>query len=212
MEDAAPIQMVCSPLGLLSEKTNWVRLSWLSAPLDYLPGIKLLRVQMSQTSQDMLPEDVVQREMVKITTIKAKITQSLADHRHAEDHEVRALREELQAFHGRLPGWMTLDQLLMAARNEPLRKIISYVHLFYLSTMMLLHRRLILKLVSVDEPPPIVGRKDSEQIRLGIADGLLAAKTAARVFNLMLADGIAIKICWLCMYVRLYGLWIRHSC
>jgi hypothetical protein len=152
-----------------------------------------------QSNEKMLPEDILQANMLKICAIKARIFHAFGGRGHTKASELRALQEELQAFHSELPGWMTMDQLLAAESNESLRSIIFYVHLFYLSATMLLHRKLLSKLVSVEEQSPVPINNVPEHIQQGIADGLLAAKTAARLFNLLQADGNIAQICWLCM-------------
>jgi hypothetical protein len=122
--------------------------------LDYLPGIKTSSAQLAKTGQDAAPEDVMQREMLKICFIKARVFYNLADRRHAESSTVRTLHGELQTFHSHLPRWMTLDQLLVGERSNYLRNFIFYVHIFYLSAIMLLHRKLLSQLVSVEPQPP----------------------------------------------------------
>jgi hypothetical protein len=175
--------------------------SWVSATLGYVPGYidsKEVECDVSVMSQ----EEIVQYQMSKVTVIKAEIMRGLSDGHGADPDTVQRLREQLHGFYRELPNWMLLDHLLeeQGMQDVPLRRAIFYVHLFHLSALMLFSRRLIATMTMSRGPREEAGSgKVPDPIRFGILDGVLAAKTAARVLDLMKDEDTVIRICWLCM-------------
>lgn len=96
---------------------------------------------------------MIRRECVKVTIIKAAILQRISTKAPVAEAVTLDFRARLSTFHSQLPEWMGLGQLLGGSSSElmtQLRPVIFYVHLFYLSAMMLLSRRLIIVHVSLD--------------------------------------------------------------
>jgi hypothetical protein len=87
---------------------------------------------------------------------------------------------------------MTMKSLVEASEKNHLRRITFYAHLFFLSAMQLLYRRIISNLFSTNT---LLGRCATEAIR----DGLEAAKTAINLLGLMRQDGYFAHFGWMCM-------------
>ena len=129
-------------------------------------------------------------QMGKISSIKTNIMNTLCSSTaDIGEIEVCTLRNDLQDFYNDLPPWMMLDQLPTVGINLTLRSTIFDIHLFYLSGMILLSRRLISRGLPYE----------LEQSRLGIMEGLLSAKTAAQLLMLMKHEGSLYRTSWLHM-------------
>jgi hypothetical protein len=76
------------------------------------------------------------------------------------------------------------------------RPVIFYVHLFYLSAMMLLSRRLIIAYIPLDAAGRV---RLPPEARRAVEEGYQAAETNASVMSLMLQEGKVVQVCWLCM-------------
>jgi hypothetical protein len=110
----------------------------------------------------------------------------------------------MSAYHKSMPSWMSLNYLLTQDQDSPtsaLRGVIFYVHLFYVSGMMLLSRRFVIAHIPLDSTDRIDIPWESSQ---AIQEGFMAAKTNARVLDLMLTEGSVVQTCWLCMYVTCF--------
>jgi hypothetical protein len=152
--------------------------------------------------EEAAPLFLLQRRAVKVTIIKAAILHSPLE-KIMLTETVAELRAKLTSFHKDMPKWMSLGQLLNDAEDslsEDLRGIIFYVHMFYMSAMMLLSRRLIITYVPLDSTGKVHVPWESSQ---AIEEGFTAAKMAARVVDLMLIDKSVVQTCWLCMLVLL---------
>ncbi|KAF1947555.1 hypothetical protein EJ02DRAFT_92320 [Clathrospora elynae] len=175
---------------------------WLSASLDYTshslgPSHQLASVD----NLNAPPEDMIRQECVKVTIIKAALLQHLPAQAPVPETTVFEFRAQLSRFHAQLPHWMSIGSLLGGNGGvhvmPELRPLIFYVHLFYLSAMMLLSRRLIIAYVSLDA----IGKVHlPQEACLAIQEGYEAAQRNARVINLMLHEGNVVQFCWLCIY------------
>jgi hypothetical protein len=176
--------------------------SWLSASLDYDSQSLVLDAHSPQDELDVPPEDMIRRECVKVSIIKASLLRRLPTNAPVLEGTILEYRAQLSRFHARLPDWMSVAALLGGENTELMaifRPVIFYVHLFYLSAMMLLSRRLMIAYI----PLNTAGRVSlPSEARRAIEEGYQAAETNASVMNLMLQEGKVVQVCWLCMYVR----------
>jgi hypothetical protein len=142
---------------------------------------------------------LIRRECVKVSILKAALLHRLPKKAPVPEATTLEFRAQLSRFHAQLPEWMTAARLLGGEHGEltsTFRPVIYYVHLFYLSAMMLLSRRLIIAYIPLDAVglmylPP--------EARRAIEEGYQAAQTNASVMNLMLQEGKVVQVCWLCM-------------
>jgi len=171
--------------------------SWLGATLGYVPTHIDQPSQLPPSEVDNRREYVVQTEMVKITILKAKIIRTIHDDSVVDDNVIAGFRGELRIIHNDLPDWMSMKVLTEEKSRYPLRRVVMYVHLFYLSAMQLLHRR-VMKDTTIHEIP---ARGNRESARQAVIEGVMAAKMAAKFLGLMTSEGSIVKICWLCMSV-----------
>ena len=152
------------------------------------PSILLL-----EEIEDAEDEDIVQRELVKVTIIKSRIIRAIPKEGAMSDFIIESFQQELKTITKGLPGWMTLGALLTSRKPTPMRRIIMYFHLFFLSAMMLLHRR------AMEIPTSSLAAR-TENTTKAVQEGLMAAKLAARILALMRQEGSIVQLCWLCIY------------
>jgi hypothetical protein len=143
--------------------------------------------------EDAEDEDIIQRELVKVTIIKSRIVRAIPKDGAMSDFVIDSFRQELNAITKGLADWMTLGALLTSKKPTPLRRIIMYFHLFFLSAMMLLHRRAMV----VPTNPPATR---TANVEIAVREGLMAAKLAAKILALMREEGSVVQLCWLCIY------------
>jgi hypothetical protein len=142
---------------------------------------------------------MIRRECVKVTIIKAWTLHRIPKTAPVPEILIADFRTELSAFHAQLPDWMSLGHLIAKKDSTPLdqfRPVIFYIHMFYLSAMMLLSRRLVIAYVSSNATGKVQLPKEA---RMAIQEGFQAAKTNARVMDAMLSEGKIVQLCWLCM-------------
>jgi hypothetical protein len=142
---------------------------------------------------------MIRRECVKVTIIKAWTLHRIPVTAPIPEDTISDFRTQLSTFHSQLPEWMSLGWLI-ASKESPLmvqfRPLIFYVHLFYLSAMMLLSRRLVIAYIS----PDMTGKIQlPTEAHMAINEGFLAAHTNAKVLDAMLSEGKIVQVCWLCM-------------
>jgi hypothetical protein len=143
------------------------------------------------------PEDMIRRECVKVSIIKAEMLHRIPKIAPVPRDVVLSFHTRLQTFHNQLPAWMSLSQLLAhepSERMTQLRPVIFYVHLFYLSAMMLLSRRLVIAYVASDATGKVSLPTEAHR---AIEDGFEAAQSNAQVMALMVAEGKLVQVCWL---------------
>ncbi|KAG9192483.1 hypothetical protein G6011_11217 [Alternaria panax] len=185
---------------------------WLSASLDYDSDSSDLDVHSFEVELDVPPEDMIRRECVKVSIIKANLLRHLPTKAPVLEDKILEYRVQLSRFHARLPDWMSIAALLGGDNTELMatfRPVIFYVHLFYLSAMMLLSRRLVIAYI----PLNAAGRVSlPSEARQAIEEGYQAAETNASVMNLMLQEGKVVQVCWLCIYTSYTaGVMIAHK-
>lgn len=156
-------------------------------------------VQCPVEDRDAPPEDMIRRECVKVTVIKATILCRVPTSGPIPAATMIEFRERLSKFHDNLPNWMSIGEL-SGGKSDVLqiqyRPVIFYVHLFYLSAMMLFSRRLIIAHIDEDMDGALQLPVEAGQ---AIEDGYVAAQTSSRIMELMLAEGKVVQVCWLCM-------------
>ncbi|KAF1914820.1 hypothetical protein BDU57DRAFT_589002 [Ampelomyces quisqualis] len=173
---------------------------WLSASLDYLSDALGSAALNATEDPNAPPEYTIRRECVKVSIIKAEMLHRILKATPVPENIVINFHNRLEQFHNQLPGWMTLRQLIADDGSDLMkqfRPIIFYVHLFYLSAMMLLCRRLITSYVATDSVGTVALPAEAQR---AIRDGFVAAQTNARVMGSMLAEGKVVQVCWLCIF------------
>jgi hypothetical protein len=173
--------------------------SWLSASLDYVPDALGSAALSAVGDANAPPEDMIRRECVKVSIIKALMLHRVPKTAPVPEDIVADFRKQLLTFHSELMDWMSLGQLFSDESDmtqAQFRPIIFYIHLFYLSAMMLLSRRLVIAYVALDATGKVLLPTEA---RLAIEEGFVAAQTNARLMELMLSEGKIVQVCWLCM-------------
>ncbi|RYO02259.1 hypothetical protein AA0120_g409 [Alternaria tenuissima] len=185
---------------------------WLSASLDHDSNPAIQDITSPQDELDVPPEDMIRRECVKVSIIKASLLHRLPREAPVLEGTILEYRVRLSRFHARLPDWMSIASLLGGENTELMatfRPVIYYVHLFYLSAMMLLSRRLIIAYIPLDAVGSVTLPSEA---RRAIEEGYQAAGTNASVMDLMLQEGKVVQVCWLCIYTSFTaGIMIAHK-
>jgi hypothetical protein len=147
------------------------------------------------------PEDMIRRECVKVTILKAEMLHQVPETAPVPGHVVANFQQRFRTFVEQLPDWMGLLQLISNEQREhalQFRPVIFYVHLFYHSARMLLSRRLAIAYIPLDATSKVLL---PVEVHKAIRDGLLAAQNNAVLMESMLFEGKIVQVCWLCMYV-----------
>lgn len=139
--------------------------------------------------------DVIQNNIVAVTIIKSRIIRTMSGRGSIDDIVVDNYRNELKDFYQALPPELAIGYVFNIDRSAPSRANIFYLHLFYLSAMQLLYRRVLLDTNQ---------SKQCDSAKAAIKEGLMASRMAARVLSLMQLEGAIVQICWLCMYASLF--------
>ena len=143
-------------------------------------------------------------EMTKISILKAVILRMHLAFKDLTKLAVQAIMTDLKDWYDKLPQEMALATLAQSDLPHSVRRSIYYVHLLYLGAIMLLYRRVASQYNrSVAEGSDADGQqKFFEQLMLDHAEqGVLAAKTSARILGLLLRQVGCFKRCWVVMYV-----------
>ncbi|KAK1910317.1 hypothetical protein P3342_006592 [Pyrenophora teres f. teres] len=185
---------------------------WLSASLDYNSHSLGSMSPSPLDGLDVPPEDMIRRECIKVSIIKAALLHRLPTRAPVPEVVTLDFRTQLSRFHAQLPEWMTAAKLLGNTGSglmTTFRPVIFYVHLFYLSAMMLLARRLIIAHIPLD----VLGKVDlPSEAQRAIEEGYHAAQMNASVMNIMLQEGKVVQVCWLCIYTAYTaGVMIAHK-
>lgn len=138
--------------------------------------------------------DELQRNMASITILKANILRTATSFRDLSAPVLSQMKRDLELWHTNLPIYMHLTALVHdPSVSGDQRRVTFYMHLFYLSAIMLKARAVLTKGV------------DGENVRgdtvkqTAILDGVHAARSSARLLSLILGEGAVVKNCWLIM-------------
>ena len=140
--------------------------SWLSASLDYAPNLLDSAIRLDINDPDAPPEERIRLECTKVAIIKATTLHRLSTSAPIPNDIVANFRTRLSQHHSQLPEWMSLGALMRYDSGDLIaqfRPVIFYVHLFYLSALMLLSRRLSIAYIA----PSAIGKIVlSKEVRL----------------------------------------------
>jgi hypothetical protein len=138
--------------------------------------------------------DILQQNMAKITVLKADILRTAATFKVLSASTLVRMKEDLQRWLDGLPKYMRLETLVQNPEISPdQRRVTFYMHLFYLSAIMLKAR-------AVLADHQLHGQTfEDEELRLAVADGLDAARNASRLLGIIYDEKSIVKTCWLTM-------------
>ncbi|KAG5655526.1 hypothetical protein KAF25_003863 [Fusarium avenaceum] len=157
------------------------------------------REQLDNGSWDCTREntetDMLQQKMAQITVIKANILQTVASFRILSPAIVKQMQKDLELWRSGLPIYMRLDTFFQSPEIDPdQRRVTFYMHLFYMSAIMLKARAL---LATQGE---LVSCSTNLQSTFAIVEGVQAARASARLLELILDEQAVVKNCWLTIY------------
>jgi hypothetical protein len=138
--------------------------------------------------------DVLQQNMAKITILKANILRTTACFRTLSSTTLKGMREDLEQWRSSLPDYMRLEALVESPKMSPnQRRVTFYMHLFYLSAIMLKSRAL---LASQEAELLLPTTPEGHTAML---EGIQAARCSARILRLIYDEKAVVKNCWLTM-------------
>ncbi|KAK3938739.1 hypothetical protein QBC46DRAFT_439570 [Diplogelasinospora grovesii] len=175
--------------------------SWLSASLGYVsrPDTPFREMVPKLDLECDNPYDitgVVQTEMTKIVLLKAEILRLQLAFKELTGPAVDSINTDLQEWHDRLPREMRLEHLGRLDLLDEVMLSIFSVHLLYLGAIMLLYRRIASQFVKsfrFDRRDDTEWKSCQTALLDRTMQGLIAAKTSARILGLMLAKGGVFK-------------------
>ncbi|KAL1800093.1 hypothetical protein ACET3X_000435 [Alternaria dauci] len=182
----ATVALAYIELGLSLPRNHKISLK--QCPPDWSLNSVIPDVHLPQDELDIPPEDMIRRECVKVSIIKASLLRRLPTKAPVHEDTILEFRGRLSKFHARLPHWIDI--------TATFRPVIYYVHLFYLSAMMLLLRRLIIAYIPLNADGKVALPTEA---RRAIEEGYQAAELNASVMDLMLQEGKVVQVCWLCI-------------
>jgi hypothetical protein len=137
---------------------------------------------------------MIQQKMAQITVIKANILQTVASFRILSPAILKQMHEDLELWRSGLPIYMRLNTLLQSPEMDPdQRRVTFYMHLFYMSALILKARAL---LATQGE---LVSSFTNSQSTFAIVEGVQAARDSARLLGVILDEKAVVKNCWLTM-------------
>ncbi|XPS74750.1 hypothetical protein M3J07_006844 [Ascochyta lentis] len=153
------------------------------------------------------PSEIIQRELSKVVHIEADLLRTIASFNTITTPLFAYVRRDLMQWHKDLPVWMRLESLVKSNFHPvETKRTIYLVHLFYLSANILV-ARLAHKQLSDCSP-----HERNDEMRIAIGDGLVAARTAARILQLQLDDLTIYQRCWCCEFTAYMScLTLLHS-
>jgi hypothetical protein len=132
--------------------------------------------------------------MARITILKADILRTAVNFRTLSASILNAMKADLQQWYTGLPAYMHLDALI---ENPELptdqRRVTFYMHLFYLSAIML-KARAVLPQQDLKE-----NYYNDPELRAAVLDGMQAARSSGRLLGLIFDENAVIENCWLLM-------------
>lgn len=138
--------------------------------------------------------DILQHKMAQITLIKANVLQTVASFRILSPAILKQMQNDLELWRSGLPAYMRLETLVQSPEIEPdERRVAFYMHLFYLSALILKARALL-----ATQGELVSSFRDS-QATSAIVEGVQAARDSARLLGLIYNEKAVVKNCWLTM-------------
>ena len=140
-----------------------------------------------------------------ISVIHANMLHSLRSIKVFPYSPLKAWREELHRWHVDLPKIMQLHRLLDTKEiNDNQRRIIFYMHLFYLSAILFKGRVVVGYIeTSRSNATDNYGKSlmhDTFEAKQAVLDGLQAARTIAKLLQILHSRDSVFKKCWLCIF------------
>ncbi|KAK3351128.1 hypothetical protein B0H65DRAFT_108575 [Neurospora tetraspora] len=186
--------------------------SWLSSTLGYISGSTGSDFQKFVPIADVEPHyplavtETVQREMTKISLLKAEILRMQLEFQDLPRLTVVA-NEYLEKWHEKLPIEVQLANLANPGVDDTVRRSIFHVHLLYLGAMQLLYRWIAARLIQTTtvngKEVFVAGESVPEEDRKllkHVSQGLIAAKHSARLLALLHGERGIFQRCWLVIF------------
>ncbi|KAF4340736.1 nitrate assimilation regulatory nirA [Fusarium beomiforme] len=182
--------------------------SWVTATLGNIPSpevskcIHETRERMDNTEAlDPAGEDTVlgilQHKMAQITFLKANVLRTVASFRVLSPAILRQIHEDLGLWQSSLPPYLRLEALVHMPEISPdQRRVAFYMHLFYMSALILKTRALL----AAQKDPSSCNWDPA--VTAAILGGINAARDSARLLKLIYDENAVVKNCWLIMIAR----------
>lgn len=143
----------------------------------------------------------MQAELTKISILKADILRLSLLFKDLSFLTIETILADLREWHAQLPGMMHLHNLPHEDLPWNLRLTIYHVHLLYQGAFMLLYRRIASQMVKNRGVPGdrTLPSRPSKELVGCAEEGVLSAKSSARILGMLMAENGVFKKCWLVM-------------
>jgi hypothetical protein len=139
---------------------------------------------------------------VRIALLKAEIVRTNLAFTDLSVLVVDSIYQKLDEWYERLPPKLRMSNAELGNVEVGIRRTIYHIHLLYLGAFIMLHRRLMPRIVQLRH----LGRErldmslcPIEKVMVVMERGVLAAQHSARIINLLLTEDGVFKRCWLVM-------------
>ena len=150
-------------------------------------------------------EECLQERLTNITIVKANMLRTLGTLKIFPYSPLKGWREQLDRWHEDLPYFMQMHNLADTPQvNENQRRVMFYMHLFYLSAIVLKGRIVISSCQTAGGDTANLNysgvMQDTQEAGRAIVDGLGAARNIARLLSILHSRDSVFKMCWLCIF------------
>jgi hypothetical protein len=141
--------------------------------------------------------DVVQFEMCKVALITGRILRDIYHQPNVDTNLVNVCKAELETWLFSLPQFMRIDSLGTNGSNEIPIQAICLIHLFYLTTTMLIYRRILSEFAN--RPESLISSNTMEDVKNHLDACLWSSRQASRILNVAMLNGAVTRKSWMFM-------------
>jgi hypothetical protein len=198
------VDMMIPTAETLKWKRAWSSLiflsCWISATIGKSPDQidhtfhpSMLNYGISATSTT----DVVQFEMCKVALLTGRILRDIYHQQNVDTNLVKMYKAELETRLFSLPQFMRIDSLGTNGSNEIPMQPIFLVHLLYLTTMMLIYRRILSEFAN--RPESLISTNTMDDVKNHLDACLWSSRQVSRILNVAMLNGAVIRKSWMFM-------------
>lgn len=198
------VDMMIPTAETMKWKRTWSSLiflsCWISATIGHSPDQinhtfhpSMLNYGSSATST----ADIVQLEMCKVALLTGRILRDVYNAQNVDTNVVNGYKKELENWLFGLPQFMRIDSLMANGSNEIPMQPIFLVHLLYLTTMMLIYRRILSEFAN--RPTSLISSNTMEDFKHHLDACLWSSRQVSRILNVAMLNGAVVRKSWMFM-------------
>lgn len=182
--------------------------SWLTSTLGYVPEL-LMDHCANNVLQDMHMHDdpvepfseTVQAEMAKISILAARVVRALYSDDSPDTTALDTVSKHLRTWYNGIPRPMRDEGLAVMDLRSEHTVPIYFIRLIHLGAVMLLYRRVMSDAVLDAEVPNVRPTGEAyQQTAMYANEGMDAARSSARMLDILLDAQLIFRRCWLVIY------------